>query len=188
MKTFNIRKCSHNLQVAENGNISIYMNGSVNFYSKGAIVVTLNNRYLEEVTINDDKIVNTFKDSVIDEMIFNSELKRKNKYVLDGNSFVYKNDLYICLDNEDYSIKEVLHYNHDTYKSFATVITINGINIWVAITRNEEKYNENAKKDLDNFFKDNGLLGYNCIYSDRLLMLSDDKKNLLIDLLMTKKV
>lgn len=183
MKQFTLR----NRQVIENETFSITMNGKINFYVEDRIICTLNNEYLEEVTIENNQIKNTYNDTTIENMIFNSELKRKNKYILDGSSFVYKNDIYICLNNEDFSIKEVLQYNHDTYKSYATVLTINGRNIWVAITRQEEKYNERAKAELDVFFKENMLMSHSDLYTDRLLMLSDDKKQQLIELLMTGK-
>ena len=181
---FNLRECAYRRQVVENDTFMHTINDKIYFYADEEIVAELRHSYLEDVIVDkeNNKIVNTYTYKVIKEMTFNSELKRKNKFRLDGNSFVYKGDVYICLDNEDWEIEEYLQYDHDTYKSYCRVLHINGKNIWIEINRSVNKFNEDDKDELDKFFKDNSLCR-DGIYADRLLMLSDEKKQILINLL-----
>ena len=186
MKTFTLKQVSYHRQCAEVDKLCVYPEEFA-FYANGQEVARCSFTYLTSVKVYDNKIINSYGDNVINEFTFNSELKRKNKFVLDGTSFLYKNTLYICLDNEDYEVKEVLHYDQPTYTSYSTVVKINDTFIWTAITRSENKYDEKQKETIEIFFYANNIVrNIQDIRAEYLLLLSDEKKAELIALLQNK--
>lgn len=186
MKNCKIEKINYRVNVISDENKLLYFNDIKFYINDGTILAEIvNSQKLQECQIKDGKIVKTFGETVIDDLTLNSELKRKNKLKFDGSTFVYKNILYICLDNEDYKISNPIQYDMPEYTSYAEVVTISERSIWCRIDHDMTNYKDlyHDSKAIEEFFKANSLLAHNRVRGNEILSLPKDKRKELIELI-----